>query len=74
MVKVIGKSLKPGELHTYSSGCLLTSIRCYEGYFNMVNDYQKFKVFIPTFIMCAIFIELIRTTWIFVFYSLFIIF
>jgi ApaG protein len=36
---VIGKKpvLKPGELHTYSSGCLLTSIRCYEGYFNMIN-------------------------------------
>jgi ApaG protein len=30
--------LKPGELHTYSSGCLLTSpYGAMKGYFNMVN-------------------------------------
>jgi ApaG protein len=37
---VIGKKpvLKPGELHTYSSGCLLTSpYGAMKGYFNMVN-------------------------------------
>jgi ApaG protein len=51
---VIGKKpvLKPGESHTYSSGCLLTSpIGSMRGYFNMVNftNTKRFRVFIPTF-------------------------
>jgi ApaG protein len=37
MVKELEKPvLKPGELHTYSSGCLLTSPYG-ASYFNMVN-------------------------------------
>jgi ApaG protein len=55
---VIGKKpvLEPGELHTYSSGCLLTSpYGAMKGYFNMVNftTTKNFKVFIPTFKLCA---------------------
>jgi ApaG protein len=51
---VIGKKpvLKPGESHTYNSGCLLTSpFGAMEGHYNMVNftNSGKFKVTIPTF-------------------------
>lgn len=51
---VIGKKpvLKPGESHTYNSGCLLTSpFGAMEGHYNMVNftNTGKFKVVIPTF-------------------------
>lgn len=51
---VIGKKpvLKPGETHTYSSGCLLSSpIGAMKGYFNMVNftSTRSFKVEIPAF-------------------------
>lgn len=51
---VIGKKpvLKPGEKHTYSSGCLLSSpFGAMKGYFNMVNftTTRNFKVYIPTF-------------------------
>ncbi len=55
---VIGKKpvLKPGEVYTYSSGCLLTSpIGSMRGYFNMINftTTRRFRVFIPTFKLCA---------------------
>jgi ApaG protein len=55
---IIGKKpvLKPGELHTYSSGCLLSSsYGAMKGYFNMINftSTKNFKVFIPTFKLCA---------------------
>ena len=51
---VIGKKpvLKPGESHTYNSGCLLTSpFGAMEGHYNMVNftNSSKFKVGIPAF-------------------------
>ncbi len=55
---VIGKKpvLKPGESHTYNSGCLLTSpFGAMQGYYNMVNlsKTNKFKVIIPTFKLSA---------------------
>ena len=55
---VIGKKpvLKPGESHTYSSGCLLTSpFGAMHGYYSMVNftTTKKFKVNIPTFKLSA---------------------
>jgi ApaG protein len=55
---IIGKKpvLKPGEFHTYSSGCLLSSpYGAMKGYFNMINftSTNNFKVFIPTFKLCA---------------------
>ena len=55
---VIGKKpvLKPGEQHTYSSGCLLSSpYGAMKGYFNMVNftTTKSFRVIVPTFKMCA---------------------
>lgn len=55
---VIGKKpvIKPGESHTYNSGCLLTSpFGAMEGYYNMVNlnNTTKFKVIIPTFKLSA---------------------
>ena len=55
---VIGKKpvLKPGELHVYNSGCLLTSpIGSMKGYYRMVNftSTKRFKVTIPTFRLCA---------------------
>jgi ApaG protein len=55
---VIGKKpvLKPGEQHTYSSGCLLSSpYGAMKGYFNMINftSTKSFKVIVPTFKMCA---------------------
>ena len=51
---VIGKKpvLKPGETHTYSSGCLLSSaIGAMKGHFNMINftSTRFFKVEIPAF-------------------------
>jgi len=57
---VIGKKpvLKPGESHTYNSGCLLTSpFGAMEGHYNMVNftNSSKFKVGIPTFKLNASF-------------------
>lgn len=55
---VIGKKpvLKPGESHTYTSGCLLTSpFGAMQGYYNMVNftTTKKFLVTIPTFKLSA---------------------
>jgi ApaG protein len=55
---VIGKKpvLKPGESHTYQSGCLLSSpIGAMRGYFSMVNftTTNKFRVVIPTFKLSA---------------------
>ena len=55
---VIGKKpvLQPGESHTYNSGCLLTSpFGAMQGHYNMVNfaNSAKFKVFIPSFKLCA---------------------
>ncbi|ULC60449.1 Co2+/Mg2+ efflux protein ApaG [Flaviramulus sp. BrNp1-15] len=57
---VIGKKpvLKPGESHTYSSGCLLTSpFGAMQGHYDMVNftTTKKFKVTIPTFKLSASF-------------------
>jgi ApaG protein len=51
---VIGKKpvLKPGETHTYSSGCLLSSPHgAMNGHFNMINftTTKSFKVIVPTF-------------------------
>ena len=51
---VIGKKpvIRPGESHTYSSGCLLASpIGAMKGYFNMVNfsSTEKFRVYVPIF-------------------------
>jgi ApaG protein len=51
---VIGKKpvLKPGEKHTYSSGCLLSSPHgAMRGHFNMINftTTKSFKVIVPTF-------------------------
>ncbi len=55
---VIGKKpvLKPGESHTYNSGCLLTSpFGAMQGHYNMVNftTTNKFKVYIPSFKLSA---------------------
>lgn len=55
---VIGKKpvLKPGESHTYSSGCLLTSpFGAMEGHYHMVNftTTKKFRVKVPTFKLSA---------------------
>ena len=55
---VIGKKpvLKPGEQQTYISGCLLASpYGAMQGHFNMINfsNAKNFKVFIPTFRLCA---------------------
>lgn len=55
---VIGKKpvLKPGESHTYTSGCLLTSpFGAMRGFYSMVNftTTKKFKVIIPTFKLSA---------------------
>ncbi len=57
---VIGKKpvLKPGESHTYTSGCLLSSpFGAMQGHYNMVNftTTKKFKVSIPTFKLSAAF-------------------
>jgi ApaG protein len=55
---VIGRKpvLRPGESHTYSSGCLLTSpFGAMRGHYDMVNftTTQNFKVTIPTFKLTA---------------------
>lgn len=55
---VIGKKpvLKPGESHTYASGCLLTSpFGAMQGHYSMVNftTTEKFKVIIPLFKLSA---------------------
>ena len=55
---VIGKKpiLKPGESHTYNSGCLLTSpFGAMQGHYNMTNftNTKKFKVAIPSFKLSA---------------------
>ena len=57
---VIGRKpvIKPGESHTYTSGCLLTSpFGAMNGHYNMVNftTTKKFKVSIPTFKLSATF-------------------
>jgi ApaG protein len=57
---VVGKKpvIKPGEIYTYSSGCLLNSpIGAMKGYFNMINftSTKSFKVIIPTFKLSATF-------------------
>lgn len=55
---VIGKKpvLKPGESHTYKSGCLLSSpFGAMKGYFNMVNftSTRNFRVIVPSFKLSA---------------------
>lgn len=55
---VIGKKpvLKPGESHTYISGCLLkSSFGSMAGYYRMVNftTTRKFKVKVPSFKLSA---------------------
>ena len=55
---VIGEKpvLKPGESHTYTSCCLLTSpFGAMQGHYNMVNftTTKKFQVTIPTFKLSA---------------------
>lgn len=55
---VVGKKpvIKPGDSHTYASGCLLlSSFGAMRGYYNMVNltTTRKFKVKVPTFKLCA---------------------
>ena len=55
---VIGKKpvLKPGESHTYSSGCLLSSpFGSMKGYFNMINftTTNNFRVIVPSFKLSA---------------------
>lgn len=55
---VIGKKpvIKPGESHTYRSGCLLASpFGAMSGFFNMVNftSTRKFRVAIPSFKLSA---------------------
>lgn len=57
---VIGQKpvLKPGESHTYTSGCLLTSpFGAMQGHYNMVNftTTKKFRVTIPNFKLSATF-------------------
>jgi ApaG protein len=55
---IIGKKpvIKPGESHTYSSGCLLTSpAGAMKGYYNMINftTTRRFRVAIPSFKLYA---------------------
>ncbi|RRJ89357.1 Co2+/Mg2+ efflux protein ApaG [Flavobacterium macacae] len=55
---VVGKKpvLKPGESHTYSSGCLLSSpFGAMRGYFNMINftSTRSFRVIVPSFKLSA---------------------
>ena len=55
---VIGKKpvLKPGEIHMYTSGCLLTSpFGSMSGFYRMVNftTTKRFKVKVPTFKLSA---------------------
>ena len=58
---VIGKKpvLKPGDKHTYSSGCLLASpFGAMRGYFSMINftTTRTFRVIVPTFRLSAPFV------------------
>lgn len=55
---VIGKRpvIKPGESHTYASGCLLNApFGAMRGFYSMVNfsSTQKFEVVIPSFKLSA---------------------
>lgn len=55
---VIGKKpvLKPGELFSYRSGCILTSpFGSMKGYFNMINftTTKNFRVIVPSFKLSA---------------------
>ncbi|MFM9825820.1 Co2+/Mg2+ efflux protein ApaG [Flavobacterium sp.] len=55
---VIGKKpvLKPGDFHTYKSGCLLSSpYGSMKGYFSMINftSTRNFKVIVPSFRLFA---------------------
>ncbi|MCC8358286.1 Co2+/Mg2+ efflux protein ApaG [Salinimicrobium sediminilitoris] len=55
---VIGKKpvIKPGESHTYKSGCLLTSpFGAMSGFYSMINftTTRKFRVAIPSFKLSA---------------------
>ena len=55
---VIGKKpvIKPGESHTYNSGCLLASpFGAMQGHYHMVNlaDTKNFRVVIPSFKLSA---------------------
>lgn len=55
---VIGQKpvLQPGESHTYSSGCLLSSpFGAMQGHYSMINftTTKKFKVTIPVFKLSA---------------------
>ncbi|MEM5538692.1 MULTISPECIES: Co2+/Mg2+ efflux protein ApaG [unclassified Olleya] len=55
---VIGQKpvLQPGESHTYSSGCLLTSpFGAMKGFYSMINysTAKNFEVIIPTFKLSA---------------------
>ena len=55
---VIGKKpvLKPGESHSYNSGCLLASpFGAMRGYFNMINftTTRNFRVIVPSFRLSA---------------------
>ena len=55
---VVGKKpvIKPGESHTYSSGCLLASpYGAMRGHFNMINftSTRNFRVIVPTFKLSA---------------------
>ncbi len=57
---VIGKKpvLKPGQSHTYTSGCLLASpYGAMYGYYRMINlnSTKKFNVMIPVFKLSALF-------------------
>ncbi|KJD33668.1 cobalt transporter [Tamlana nanhaiensis] len=57
---VIGKKpvIKPGESHTYTSGCLLSSpFGAMQGFYSMINftTTKKFDVTIPTFKLSATF-------------------
>lgn len=58
---VIGNKpvLKPGQSHTYKSGCLLRSaFGNMSGHYNMLvaNSFRQIKVFIPAFQLSASFI------------------
>lgn len=55
---VIGQKpvIKPGESHSYTSGCLLASpFGAMRGYFNMVNftTTRQFRVIVPAFRLSA---------------------
>jgi len=57
---VVGKKpvLKPGEKHSYNSGCLLASpFGSMKGHYNMINftTTRKFRVIIPNFKLSALF-------------------